>query len=120
LDPEPAAGALKKHLSADTCIYRRIYRQKQANMNSEKSAYVPVCGGTNHEMCIYLFEYRQIQAQIMKMCIYFSQYRQIQANMNSKTSAYMPVCACMSHAKTRHTGTYELLIEGDTYRYKRI
>ena len=41
--------------------------------------------------------------------------------MNSQISLYMPVCAFVSHAYTRHTGTYELLVEGDTdisaYRY---
>jgi hypothetical protein len=69
--------------------YRHIQTNIQANTGKyelRKSAFVPVCGGTNHEklkMCIYLFEYRQIQAQIMKMYIYFSQYRQIQANMES-------------------------------------
>jgi hypothetical protein len=100
LDPEPAAGALKKYLSADTCIYRRIYRQKQANMNSEKSAYVPVCGGTNHEMCIYLFEYRQIQAQIMHI------FLTIQANTGKYELPNQCIYACMCMYVTCKNQTY--------------
>ena len=66
-------------------------------------------------MFIFFFQYRQIQAQIMKMSIYltqnrqiqagsdhenvhiFAKYRQIQANMNSPKSAYVPVCECADH-----------------------
>jgi hypothetical protein len=77
-------------------------------MNSLKCAYVPVCDCADHENVHIFFQYRQIQAQIMKMCIYltqyrqiqagsdhekvhiFAQYKQIQANMNSK-----PVHICL-------------------------
>jgi hypothetical protein len=42
LSPRLPASALKTMIG-NTGIYRRKYRQIQANMNSQKNAYVPIC-----------------------------------------------------------------------------
>jgi hypothetical protein len=80
-------------------------------MNSQKKAYAPVCGCTDHES-VHIFV--RIQANTGSDHENLHIFLTIQANTGQYELPNQFIYACMSRAYTRHTNTCELLIEGNT------
>ncbi len=110
-------GRYSEHWSVDTSTYSRTYRQRQADTVIYKQIWVSYqvicncmsCWNTN----CYIRSYGHVCSSVSA-----STYKQIQSNTSKfkkPLNSYLHVCACIWHSNTRHTGTYESLVELDIY-----
>ena len=115
-----AAANIDQLIQAYTAEHTGRDRQIQSYTSRYEfhiKSYVTVChaeiqADTDKKNC-YIRSYGHVCSTISA-----STYNQIQPNTSKykkPVNSYLHVCACIWHSNTRHTGTYESLVEFDIY-----